>query len=93
VRDTKSAELTSVSSPFPAVSSLPPVPIEVLSEVDDALRSMLWLAVGSGAAGDGNGSPSRSVADPIPTLSTSVLVLSYNNTVLSDATESGPVYV
>lgn len=71
VRCTKSWLLSSESKPLPAVSSTPP--LLILSAVDEAwaLRSMLLLVAGSVAA-----EVSTSKAVPIPTLSTSIPLLS-----------------
>ena len=65
VRTTKSAELSSVSSPFPANSSVPPVPILVASEAEFAFLSTLPLLSGLSIV-----AVSLAVAEPIPTKST-----------------------
>ncbi len=76
-RTTKSLALLSVSSPFPANSSPPPLPIDSAVELLLAFRSMLPLAEGVAAA-----APSTSPAVPIPTLSMTASVSSINSTVL-----------
>lgn len=43
---TKSTELLFVSSPFPANSSVPPVPISASKEFEEAFRSRLLLSIG-----------------------------------------------
>lgn len=85
--------LLSLSNPLPTSASSPPGSIVVLSEVEDALRSILWLEDGLDAAGVGAGKPSRSIALPIPTLSTSVPTELYINTVLLSERIVGPEYV
>ena len=64
---TKSLALLSESSPFPAVSSLPPVPIEVASEDEFAFLSALLLAAGAVREVP---SPSELAGDPRVTAST-----------------------
>lgn len=79
---TKSFPLLSVSSPFPAVSSVPPLVNDSGVEMLVALRSMLWFVAGTAALVD-----STKLAVPIPTKSTIVSPASlYSVTVLFAAT-------
>lgn len=65
---TKSLALLSESSPFPSVSSSPPVPIVRVVDVEEAFRSILPSEDGVAVLAD-----SKSTAPPIPTLSTTVV--------------------
>src|SRR3989344_9048191 len=83
----KSFRLLNESCPFPSSSSDPPTPIDVASELTLAFLSMLLLLEGLLVA-----AVSKSVAIPIPTLSTIVLPASlYKSTVLSAVIRSSEI--
>src|SRR3990167_9090385 len=82
----KSFRLLNETCSFPSSSSDPPTPIDVASELTLAFLSMLLLLEGLLVA-----AVSKSVAIPIPTLSTIVLPASlYKSTVMS--AETPPSY-
>lgn len=70
-RTTKSFALLSVSSPLPANSSAPPTVIVVEVDVENAFLSILLFVTKAGAS-----VVSLSIANPIPTLSTTVCPVS-----------------